>query len=206
VESKGLLVDDGSVQLQEHKVSLDPFYVVLITNQTKSVGASLSLPPSISPPPSSFSQATHTHTQVALWRQKASRRSDGLVVWDYHVILLEKTTQGGLIYDLDTTLPYPSSLTSYVKETFAETLPKYRSFFRVVPADEFLANFSSDRSHMLVAGSTTKYLAPPPTYPCIQRNGVATNLFDKFLNIQDTTYGTVMNLDQFVEFGGNSKK
>ena len=41
--------------------------------------------------------------------------------------------------------------------------------FRVVAADEYLAAFASDRSHMLKEDGS--WLAEPPTYPCIQTQG-----------------------------------
>ena len=40
--------------------------------------------------------------------------------------------------------------------------------FRVIPAAEYLATFSSDRSHMLVDGV---WMSPPPEYPPIATEG-----------------------------------
>ena len=40
--------------------------------------------------------------------------------------------------------------------------------FRVIPAAEFLEKFASDRSHMV---NTEGWIAPPPSYPCIQTKG-----------------------------------
>jgi protein N-terminal glutamine amidohydrolase len=55
-------------------------YAAFISNERKSV-RHLQL----------ISRRAHTpdvvSTQVALWSQKASRTPDGLVVWDYHVVL-----------------------------------------------------------------------------------------------------------------------
>ena len=42
--------------------------------------------------------------------------------------------------------------------------------FRVIPANVFLDTFASDRSHMLDAEG--KWLKPPPSYPCIQTEGM----------------------------------
>lgn len=40
--------------------------------------------------------------QVAFWHQRASNRADGLVVWDYHVLVVQATSNGALVWDLDT--------------------------------------------------------------------------------------------------------
>jgi hypothetical protein len=42
--------------------------------------------------------------------------------------------------------------------------------FRVIPADEFLSTFASDRSHML--DEDGKWLKTPPSYPCLQTKGI----------------------------------
>lgn len=45
--------------------------------------------------------------------------------------------------------------------------------FRVIPAEEFLQTFASDRSHMLTPDG--HWMAPPPTYPPIKTKGIDTN-------------------------------
>ncbi|KAI0831761.1 N-terminal glutamine amidase-domain-containing protein [Trametes gibbosa] len=136
---------------------------------------------------------------VALWSQKAAR--DGLIVWDYHVVLVllprgapldssaeshrsptpvsdiqgraEPPMREAWVYDLDTTLPVPSQWKAdYVAGTFPYALdarlaarmegryqsssdrprPAPPSLFRVIPADEYLDHFASDRSHMIIPG------------------------------------------------------
>ena len=56
-----------------------------------------------------------------LWRQRLGQESQGgFVAWDYHVVLLIKSENGAddLIYDADSTLPYPCPLLLYINETF----------------------------------------------------------------------------------------
>ena len=38
---------------------------------------------------------------VPLWRQKAGRDEEKLVIWDYHVILIYRPDERTLVYDLD---------------------------------------------------------------------------------------------------------
>lgn len=46
-------------------------------------------------------------------------------------------------------------------------------FFRVIPAEQYLAEFSSDRRHMRRPDGT--WIKPPPPYPPIQSSGKAFN-------------------------------
>lgn len=104
-----------------------------------------------------------------------------------------------LIFDLDTTLPFPTYFQKYVTETFRSdhilkddhhryiyiyfisiytfdidctVWPAYR-FFRVIPAETYLAEFSSDRRHMRRPDDT--WIKPPPPYPPIQAHGELVN-------------------------------
>lgn len=99
-----------------------------------------------------------------------------------------------LIFDLDTTLPFPTYFQKYVTETFRSdhilkddhhryvirkkfhSFPSDRyieicvcRFFRVIPAETYLAEFSSDRRHMRRPDDT--WIKPPPPYPPIQAHG-----------------------------------
>ncbi|XP_024032434.1 protein N-terminal glutamine amidohydrolase, partial [Morus notabilis] len=89
---------------------------------------------------------------VPLWRQKASNRADGAVLWDYHVICIQrKSGLPPLVWDLDSSLPFPSPLTTYVSETIRPSFSlfsEYQRFFRIVHAPIFLRSFASDRRHM----------------------------------------------------------
>ena len=84
-----------------------------------------------------------------------------------------------MVCDQDTSLEFPCALDRYVSEAFkphAPLRPGFQQLLRVVPAADYLARFSSDRSHMFKDGA---WLAPPPTYPAIVAPGPsppATNL------------------------------
>ncbi len=86
---------------------------------------------------------------VPLWRQKAGKDEEKLVIWDYHVLFLYRPDeQRCLVFDLDSDLPFPTYFHKYVTETFrtdAILNPEYHRFFRVVGAEEFLQRFASDR-------------------------------------------------------------
>lgn len=118
------------------------------------------------------------------------------------------------VYDYDTTLDFPCPLSTYVD--LALTIPpysrgggagggalpeRYRHLFRVVPADRYLAEFASDRSHMLLPpspdGRGERYSSPPPSYPCIvaSRDGRTMNL-DEYIDMErHPERGTVYDLD-----------
>jgi protein N-terminal glutamine amidohydrolase len=136
---------------------------------------------------------------VAVWRQKG-RGDEGLVVWDYHVILLAVFGSGvsrqHYIYDLDTTLPFPCDFNEYLQQAFRpgeDINPEFRAWFRLVNAREFLDCFSSDRSHMLKP-STSDYSAKPPTYPCILKPDKSANNVMNFADVCDSSVpGRIFN-------------
>ena len=101
---------------------------------------------------------------VPLWSQKAGRGEEHLVVWDYHVILVYCTGTASLVYDLDSTLAFPSPLPQYCSATLrSDSLLEepYHRRLRAVPGRQFLATFSSDRSHM-VRPLARHQPSPPP--------------------------------------------
>ncbi|KAK9472522.1 N-terminal glutamine amidase-domain-containing protein [Dipodascopsis tothii] len=123
---------------------------------------------------------SNAREQIPLWSQRASSLPDGLVVWDYHVVLLWRSPAGARVLDLDSTAPRPiAGLFARGPDYAAATLrpppataahygplpPSLDRLFRVVPWPELAATFASDRSHMLVDGA---YLQPPPPEPPIQ--------------------------------------
>ena len=56
---------------------------------------------------------------VPLWRQRAGKDEEKLVIWDYHVLLiLRQPDDRCLVYDLDSDLPFPTYFHKYVTETF----------------------------------------------------------------------------------------
>jgi len=154
-------------------------------------------------------------------------RPDGLVVWDYHVILLAlpssknaeditttrhenqlRESESSLIFDLDSMLPSPIPSADYVRHALVINSSEleretHRRLFRVIPAASYLANFASDRSHMLkrreefeskndggaaagahhIDDNNTEYMSPPPSYPCILSRNGDTNTFPSYLEM-----------------------
>ncbi|KAJ7976772.1 protein N-terminal glutamine amidohydrolase [Quillaja saponaria] len=124
--------------------------------------------------------------QIPLWHQKASRRADGVILWDYHVICIQRKSSGDpLVWDLDSTLSFPSSLAPYVSETIRpsfQLFSEYRRFFRIVHAPLFLRCFASDRRHMKEPDGT--WTAEPPIHkPIVAEDGTKHNL-NEYLEIR----------------------
>lgn len=122
--------------------------------------------------------------QIPLWNQKASNRADGAVLWDYHVICIQINQAGDkpLVWDLDSKLPFPSPLASYVSETIRpsfQLFSDYDRLFRIVHAPIFLSCFASDRRHM--KGSDGHWIEePPPHEPIVAQDGTEHNLNEYF--------------------------
>ena len=133
---------------------------------------------------------------VPLWWQKASSDpANQPVVWDYHVILIfdgrgkassasSTSSSSSWVYDLDTCLPFPSDFRQYFDRTFGnddEMKTKYKRFFRVIPAAEYLRHFASDRRHMIRTDGS--WNMPPPEYPAIVAADGVVNNIDKFIDV-----------------------
>ena len=67
--------------------------------------------------------------------------------------------------------------------------------YRVIPAAEFLATFSSDRRHML--GEDGEYISPPPLWPIIQNGG-------DFLDLHELIIDCENNLQEFIEMNDSN--
>ncbi|VFQ91165.1 unnamed protein product [Cuscuta campestris] len=125
--------------------------------------------------------------QVPLWNQKASHRADGVVLWDYHVICIQKRkdeNSSHLVWDLDSTLPFPSPLPSYVFETTRPSFPlfsEFKRYFRIVHAPIFLRSFASDRSHMI--DNAGNWQSPPPTYEAIVAEDGTLNNLNEYIDV-----------------------
>ncbi|KAB5551792.1 hypothetical protein DKX38_009103 [Salix brachista] len=117
---------------------------------------------------------------IPLWHQKASTRADGIILWDYHAICIQRKREGGshLVWDLDSSLPFPSPLASYVSETIRpsfQLFSEYRRSFRIMHAPIFLRFFASDRRHM--KDPDGNWTAQPPAYePIVAEDGTVHNL------------------------------
>ncbi|XP_057784714.1 protein N-terminal glutamine amidohydrolase [Salvia miltiorrhiza] len=119
--------------------------------------------------------------QIPLWHQRASHRADGVILWDYHVICVQsrkETSLPHLVWDLDSSLPFPSPLATYVAETVRPSFQLFSEFqrvFRIVHAPIFLKSFASDRRHM--KDPSGNWTATPPSYEVITaEDGTAHNL------------------------------
>jgi len=113
--------------------------------------------------------------EVALTGQRAGHGPAGLVVWDYHVIYVED----GFVYDLDSVLAVPSPYAEYRAATFVggwyREHERYAPVFSVIARADYLAAFSSDRSHMRDRDGSWR--APPPPWPPIYRPEAGNTLF-----------------------------
>ena len=114
---------------------------------------------------------TNERKMCPIWEQRSSKEPGEPVVWDYHVIAATSTH----VYDLDTTLPFPCDIDTYLQRSFRpDTLnPVFQQLLRPIPATEFLRVFSSDRRHMFKDG---KWLSEPPSYPPIFNPSLGHNL------------------------------
>ncbi|XP_025090761.1 protein N-terminal glutamine amidohydrolase-like isoform X4 [Pomacea canaliculata] len=119
---------------------------------------------------------------------------------DYHVVLVYQHDRGGLVYDLDTELLFPSPLALYVEHAIGDDSwlkPEFHRRFRVVAGEEYLKEFASDRSHMTKEDGT--WMVEPPTYPCIQTLACQNNLAD-FISMQEGTgVGKVVDTKSLVK-------
>ncbi len=138
-----------------------------------------------------------------LWQQRAGA-PDEPVLWDYHVILLSLLEPGAPhpwgVWDLDSRLPSPTPLSSYLQETCrgGTDLPEpLRPQFRVLSRQDYLHHFASDRAHMLSPHGD--YLSPPPPWPCIGVPTRPSNLH-RFIAVDSDFIGEVMPLQALVEF------
>lgn len=127
---------------------------------------------------------------VPLWRQKAGKGHEGLVVWDYHVILVQSRPGGeAVVWDLDSLLPFPTLLQVYWREGLCNGLaspvrlrPPYPRLYRLVSMRTLLRCFASDRSHMRHAG-TGEWLEVPPPYEAITAEDGATNNLHEYITM-----------------------
>lgn len=117
---------------------------------------------------------------VAVFSQKAGRAGDGLVLWDYHVVVLlgaQADGAGGTgwkAYDFDSSLPAGISADFWLEASFGRLASfgaegeVHAPLFRPVDGAEFAGRFFSDRSHM--RNSDGSWMKPPPPWqaPCAE--------------------------------------
>uniref|UniRef100_A0A914UX82 Protein N-terminal glutamine amidohydrolase n=1 Tax=Plectus sambesii TaxID=2011161 RepID=A0A914UX82_9BILA len=81
-----------------------------------------------------------------------------------------------MIYDLDTTLDFPCDFCTYVTDAIRklELKEQYQRYFRVIPAEKYLLEFSSDRRHMRRPDGT--WMVEQPSWPCIFASSTGHNI------------------------------
>ncbi|KAM3234672.1 protein N-terminal glutamine amidohydrolase [Capsicum annuum] len=125
--------------------------------------------------------------QIPLWHQKASQRAEGVILWDYHVICLQNKRDeksSSLVWDLDSSLLFPSPLGTYVAESIRPSIQifsEFKRFFRVVHAPIFLRHFASDRRHM--KDSAGNWIAKPPSHEAIVAKDGAVNNLNEYITV-----------------------
>jgi hypothetical protein len=92
------------------------------------------------------------------------------VLWDYHAFALSRR-EGWVVWDLDTTLPWPTPAREYLRLSFVAR-PREPPLFRVMGAAEYAREFRSDRGHMRRPDGTWS-ATPPPWPPANGRGGHA---------------------------------
>jgi len=113
------------------------------------------------------------------WNQQIADDPAAPVWWDYHVVLLARRTEW-LVYDFDSTLPFPVEARAYLDCTFQyeeRMPPNVRPRFLLFDGPTYTQAFRSDRSHM--RDEQGGWLAPPPVWP--QINGEAGGSFLDFI-------------------------
>lgn len=135
-----------------------------------------------------------------LWRQRAERGGEEPIFWDYHVLVLARSGEEGVwqVWDLDTTADLPCPVDEYLRLTFpyAGRLPRgFEPRFRLVPGDDFVQLFASDRSHM--KNHLGRWQEPPPPWPPIGDG--RPNTLDRFRDLEDPIAGRIVTLAQFAQ-------
>jgi len=128
--------------------------------------------------------------------QRAANTPSLPVFWDYHVVLLSLAEENQ-IFDFDTTLPFNTNVDTYFRHSFIVNSlldKRERPMFRIIPSNEFISLFSSDRSHMKKPSGA--WYAPPPTWPLIGRSKM--NLFE-FTNPKNTNIGELLSAESVLE-------
>jgi hypothetical protein len=119
------------------------------------------------------------------------------------------------VYDLDSRLVTPISLTKYLSATFGiengaiATLNKrFQPLFRVISANDYFVRFGSDRSHMKVASNSpdredAEWLQPRPEWDLIlgckadhSNNYFLDSFVDMRVRVGDGRFGVIVKLEE----------
>ncbi|MCU7799742.1 MAG: hypothetical protein KZQ70_06265 [gamma proteobacterium symbiont of Lucinoma myriamae] len=131
---------------------------------------------------------TNPAQKIPLLNQQAASQKQA-VIWDYHVILLASINHQPVIFDFDTSLGFVTPLDEYLRHTFIfsdkepvklpeELIP----YIRKIPAESYLNNFYSDRSHMLNQITASEY----PPWPVINETKTHCTPLADYLNINQS--------------------
>lgn len=105
------------------------------------------------------------------------------------MIVLQEGEKDCLVWDLDTTLPFPCTLLAYADIALHTQLvlgTDFARLFRVVSANDYLRGFASDRSHMRLSDGA--WQAVPPAYPCITASDGATMRLQDYISMTASAY------------------
>ena len=128
--------------------------------------------------------------------QRAADAPDQPLLWDYHVVLLWPNSEQTYLIDFDTTLPFCTPVADYFQQSFLDEealYPEFVPLFRVLPAQEYLCNLRSDRSHMK---TKTGWQAPPPSWPAISADE---NNLHQFTDMSDREYGKIFTATELLK-------
>ena len=135
---------------------------------------------------------SNSGSSVAMLSQ--TERPEGVVIWDYHVILVTWSDRW-LVWDLDSTLPFPCDARRYIVASLPfDVPPQYRPLLRIVDAAEYRSGFHSDRRHMRDERGNLQ--APPPSWQPI-RGGEGSNLHE-YVNMKEARPGRVLTVPGFL--------
>lgn len=137
------------------------------------------------PRPAAAVFVTNDDRSVAMWGQRAAAVDP--IVWDYHVVAL--LPEHDLVVDLDDRTQLARPRAAWLQHAFRPVdEPRFLPRFRIVPADDYLATFSSDRSHMLdVRG---RPLHPFPAWPA-PFDATKGHVLPRFVDLAEPIAGVV---------------
>lgn len=144
---------------------------------------------------------TNAQRRVLLWQQRLAKPGEP-VLWDYHVVMVREADGARWIHDQDTRMPAVCPALAYLEATFPyepERVPDELSSlvpsFRLVTAEDLVATFATDRSHMLNADGT--YIHPPPSWPPVVAGDLeSTSTLERYLDLTDDIAGEVLTLPE----------
>lgn len=132
---------------------------------------------------------SNPNRQIPIWCQRSSKDVEGLCIWDYHVICIQRDLRREnvvQVWDLDTTLPCPATLDEYVAGAFQPWVPlkpEFSRLYRVIAAPLYLRFFASDRRHM--KNKDGGWIALPPLYDCLVAEDGAVHNLEQFITMSD---------------------